>query len=209
MRVTVAEAAREAEVTPHQIRAALREGALHARHVFGREPVLDDISVLAWKRSRSLGRRWSPRATAAALDLLSDGTTAFFSGSELSRLRRVLRSSTVNHIAYLAGGLGGAWARFRPLEELKGLEPMGPTAANATIPLGITGTREMTFAAVPDLNLFEREVLVAPDAEGTLGVVERPLDTRGARILLDTYLVGDSRESAIAADLLQERADAL
>lgn len=86
---------------------------------------------------------------------------------------------------------------------------MGPTAANATIPLGITGTREMTFAAVPDLNLFEREVLVAPDAEGTLGVVERPLDTRGARILLDTYLVGDSRESAIAADLLQDRADAL
>lgn len=115
---------------PSGPRPALRDGTLQARHAFGRAPVLDDIAVLAWKRSRSRGRRWGQRATHAALDLLSTGTTTEFTGSELSRLRRVVRTAPPNHLAYLAGGLGGTWDRYRALETVKGLILIGPSAAS-------------------------------------------------------------------------------
>ncbi|WP_182781066.1 hypothetical protein [Tessaracoccus sp. MC1627] len=206
MRVTVSNAADEAGVTTHQVRVALRDGTLQARHAFGREPVLDDIAVIAWKRSRSRGRRWSQRATQAALDLLSTGTTTAFTGSELSRLRRVLRTATPNHLAYLAGGLGGTWARYRALETVKGLDPIGPSAANDIIRFHFAGPRKMSFVEVEDLNEFETRTLVAADGEGDLGVVERRPDRRVARVLLDTYLLGDSRESSAAAQALIERA---
>ncbi|MHA6523386.1 hypothetical protein [Tessaracoccus sp. G1721] len=204
--MTVSDAAGEAGVTTHQVRAALRDGTLQARHAFGREPVLDDIAVIAWKRSRSRGRRWSHRATQAALDLLSTGTTTKFTGSELSRLRRVLRTATPNHLAYLAGGLGGTWARYRALETVRGLPPIGPSAASDIIGFDIAGPRRVSFVEVEDLNDFETRALVAPDGEGDLGVVERRPDRRVARILLDTYLLGDSRESSAAAQALSERA---
>lgn len=148
-----------------------------------------------------------PACNRSGPDLLSDGTTTHFTGSELSRLRRLLRSSTVRHVAYLAGGLGGAWGRYRPLETPDGIAPIGPTTTDDIMHVG--GSQRMTCGAVPDLDEFERQVLVAPDGDGNLGVVERRLDTRAARILLDTYLLGDSRESAAAAQALKERADGL
>ncbi|WP_141679964.1 hypothetical protein [Tessaracoccus lapidicaptus] len=204
--MTVSDAAHEAGVTTHQVRAALRDGTLQAQHAFGREPVLDDIAVIAWKRSRSRGRRWSQRASQAALDLLSTGTTMHFTGSELSRLRRVLRTATPHHLAYLAGGLGGTWARYRGLETVTGLVPIGPSAVSDIIRFDTVGPREMSFVEVDDLNEFETRALVAPDGEGDLGVVERRPDRRVARVLLDTYLLGDSRESTAAAQALMERA---
>ena len=206
MRVTVSDAASEAGVTTHQVRAALRDGTLQAHHTFGREPVIDDIALIAWKRSRSRGRRWSQRATHAALDLLSTGTTTWFIGSELSRLRRVLREATPNHLAYLAGGLGGTWARYHTLEPVEGLDPIGPSAAGDVVRFDMVGPRRMSFVEVDDLNEFETRALVAPDGEGDLGVVERRPDGRIARVLLDTYLLGDSRESSAAAQALMERA---
>jgi len=44
------------------------------------------------------------------------------------------------------------------------------------------------------------------DADGNLGVIERSrVDDRTARILLDTYLLGDVRQSAAAAAGLERR----
>lgn len=206
MRVTVSDAAEEVGVTTHQVLAALRDGTLQAHHTFGREPVIDDIALIAWKRSRSRGRRWSHRATQAALDLLSTGTTTKFTGSELSRLRRVLRTATPNHVAYLAGGLGGKWARYHALESVEGLDLIGPSAAGDIIQLDTVGPRKVSFMEVDDLNEFETRALVTTDGEGDLGVVERRPDRRIARVLLDTYLLGDSRESSAAAQALLERA---
>lgn len=70
----------------------------------------------------------------------------------------------------------------------------------------MVGTRKMSFAEVDDLNKFETRALVAPDGEGDLGVVERRPDRRVARVLLDTYLLGDSREPSAAAQALIEHA---
>lgn len=193
-------------MTTHQVRAALRDGTLQAHNTFGREPVLDDIAVIAWQRSRSRGRRWTSRVRQAALDLLSSGTTTEFNGSELSRLKRVLRTSAPHHLAYLAGGLGGTWARYRRLEDIKGVDLAGPSAARDLLKLTLLGRRKIDFVVVDDLNTFETRTLVALDGEGDLGVIERRPDRRTARVLLDTYLLGDARESEVAAQALIERA---
>src|SRR5664280_2235709 len=71
--------------------------------------------------------------------------------------------------------------------------------------LGIVeGDVGIHFACVDDLDAFELHNDVRLDAYGNLCVVERPADDRSARILLDTYLLGGSRESAAAAAALQE-----
>jgi len=58
-----------------------------------------------------------------------------------------------------------------------------------------------------DLDRFEIDQDVILDADGNVGVIERSMvDDRVARILLDTYLLGDARQSAAAATELQRRA---
>jgi hypothetical protein len=63
-----------------------------------------------------------------------------------------------------------------------------------------------TFAYPNIFDRFELEYEVALDADGSLGIVQRPsIDERTARILLDTYLLGDARQSAAAASALEGR----
>jgi hypothetical protein len=63
-----------------------------------------------------------------------------------------------------------------------------------------------TFAYPNIFDRFELDHGVTLDADGNLGVVQRPgIDERTARILLDTYLLGDARQSAAAASALEER----
>ena len=63
-----------------------------------------------------------------------------------------------------------------------------------------------TFAYPNIFDRFELDHDVTLDADGNLGVVQRPsIDERTARILLDTYLFGDARQSAAAASALEER----
>ena len=107
-------------------------------------------------------------------------------------------------IAHAAGGLG-TWARYRgdaPYASIR----IGPSAVDAT-QLGIVpGEGWLTFVQTDDLDRYELEHDVALDADGNLGVVERPcLDERPARVLLDTYLLGDARQSTAAASALEER----
>ena len=73
--------------------------------------------------------------------------------------------------------------------------------------LGIVpGEGWLTFVQTDDLDRYELEHDVTLDADGNLGVVERPgIDDRPARILLDTYLLGNARQSAAAASALEER----
>jgi hypothetical protein len=73
--------------------------------------------------------------------------------------------------------------------------------------LGIVpGEGWLTFIQTDDLDRYELEHDVTLDADGNLGVVERlRIDERPARILLDTYLLGDARQSAAAASELEGR----
>ena len=124
--------------------------------------------------------------------------------AERSRLKARLSSLTARDIAHAAGGLG-TWARYRG-DATAISTRIGPSAVDATR-LGIVpGEGWLTFIQTDDLDRFELEHDVTLDADGNLGVVQRPgADERIARILLDTYLLGDARQSAAAASALEER----
>jgi hypothetical protein len=71
----------------------------------------------------------------------------------------------------------------------------------------VAGQGWLTFVQTDDLNLFELDQDVILDADGNVGVIERSrVDDRVARILLDTYLLGDAHQSAAAAEELRRRA---
>src|SRR5664280_369726 len=203
MEMTVAQAARQHARTDRFVQQALRSGALPGHRVFGRATSVDDVAVQAW--SRALGRRWTEQVREAALDLLSTGRTDRLSGSERSRLRSRLRGMSATDMAHAAGGLG-AWARYRGKSPI-GLVRIGPSAADPG-ELGIVGGEGwLTFVQTDALDRFGIDQDVILDADGNIGVIERStVDDRVARILLDTYLLGDARQSAAAAAELQRRA---
>jgi hypothetical protein len=174
----------------------------------GRVVVMDDMAATAWARSLARGRRWSGEVCDAALDLLSTGRTDRLSSSERSRLRSRLRGMSAAAMAHAAGGLG-EWARYR-VTGVPDLPRVGPSAVDQA-GLGIVaGGGWVTFVETGDLGLLEFEQDVILDADGNLGVLERPRsDPRLARVLLDTYLLGDARLSAAAATELVGRAHVL
>lgn len=209
MELTVARAASQHGRTERFVQLALQRGDLPGLRRVGRATVFDDVAATAWSRSLARGRRWSPEVASAALDMLSHGRTERLSSSERSRLRARLRSMSAQEIAHAAGGLGRGWGRYR-VSRIPGLDRVGPSRVDQS-ELGILpGRAWMTFAQTEDLDAFELETDSLLDADGNLGMVERPsVDDRIARVLLDTYLLGDVRLSAAAATELEARAHAL
>nr|NLI50767.1 hypothetical protein [Propionibacterium sp.] len=205
MELTVAQVAGQHARTPRFVQQAVRSGDLPALRLVGRLVVMDDLAATAWARSLARGRRWSSEVRDAALDLLSTGRTGRLSSSERSRLRSRLRGMSAAAIAHAAGGLG-AWARYRVMQ-VPDLPRVGPSVVDE-IGLGIVpGGGWVTFVETVDLTGFELTQDVILDADGNLGVVERPRpDPRIARVLLDTYLLGDARVSSAAATELESRA---
>ena len=204
MELTIGQAALAYDRSERLVQLALRSGALAGHRTVGRVTTMDDIAARAWSRSVARGRPWTPAVRDAALDLLSNGRTERLAASERSRLKARLSSLTARDIAHAAGGLG-TWARYRgdtPYASTR----IGPSAVDAT-QLGILpGEGWLTFVQTDDLDRYELEHDVTLDADGNLGVVERPgIDDRPARILLDTYLLGNARQSAAAASALEER----
>jgi len=203
MELAVGQVAHAYDRSERLVQLALRSGALAGHRTVGRVTTMDDIAARAWSRSVARGRPWTPVVRDAALDLLSDGHTNRLAASERSRLKARLSSLTARDIAHAAGGLG-TWSRYRG--DAPASTRIGPSAVDAA-QLGIVpGEGWLTFVQTEDLDLYELEHEVTLDADGNLGVVERPsIDDRPARILLDTYLLGDARQSAAAASALEER----
>ncbi|MBK8459891.1 MAG: hypothetical protein WAS07_07840 [Micropruina sp.] len=112
-------------------------------------------------------------------------------------------------LAHASGGLGGGWARYRVVD-VPGLPRVGPSSVDQA-ELGIVpGAAWVTFVETEDLGRLEVEHDVILDADGNLGVLQRSHpDPRVARVLLDTYLLGDARLSAAAATELERRAHGL
>ena len=107
-------------------------------------------------------------------------------------------------MAHAAGGLG-PWARYRG-DDVSGLVRIGPSVVDQGRLGIVAGESWLTFVQTDDLDAFEIDRDVVLDADGNLGVVERAnVDEREARILLDTYLLGDARLSAVAATDLERR----
>ncbi len=188
------------------VQQAVRNGDLHALRLVGRTVLLDDIAVRAWRRSLARGRRWAPDVREAAFELLSDGVTSRLSASERSRLRGRLRVMPAAEIAHASGGLAGGWCRYR-VDVVPELPLVGPSAVDPAELGMVVGRSWMSFVEVADLDQLELEHDVALDADGNLGVIERAeRDDRAARVLLDTYLLGDERQSSAAASRLEARA---
>jgi len=205
MELTVAQVAEQASRTERFVQLALHGGALagHRRH--GRIVTIDDVAARAWSRSLGRGRTWTTRTRSAALDLLSEGQTTEVSGSERSRLRARLRTMSAGQMAHAAGGLG-SWARYRGAVT-HDMTRLGPSAADTELLGIVAGEDWLTFVQTADLDEWELAHDVVLDADGNLGITERDVvDERVSRILLDTYLLGDARQSAAAAGELERRA---
>lgn len=205
MELTVAETARQYGRSDRFVQRSLAEGRLSGHRRLGRQVTIDDIAARAWARSLGRGRVWADATAAAAMDLLETGATERLDASARSRLRSRLRSMTVQEIAHAVGGIG-PWARYRG-EVPAGSTRIGPSALSSAELGLVDGGDWMTFIRTDDLDAFEVDNDVVLDADGNIGVVERePVDDRRSRALLDTYLLGDARQSASAAMRLEERA---
>lgn len=204
MELTIADVARQYGRSDRFVQQAVTRGQLAAHRRLGRQVTVDDISARAWSRSLSRGRRWAPETAEAALDLLEHGETHRLGSSERSRLRGRLRTMSAREIAHAVGGVG-PWARYRSAHPVAA-DLIGPSAVDSSN-LGLVGGNDwMTFIRTDDLDSFEMEHDVVLDADGNLGVVERPRDDRQARVLIDTYLLGDARQSVAAGEAVEERA---
>lgn len=204
MELTVSQVAHAYDRSERLVQLALRSGALAGHRKVGHVTTMDDIAARAWSRSIARGRLWTLEVRDAALDLLSDGHTERLAASERSRLKARLSSLSARGIAHATGGLG-AWARYR-CDAPSAIARIGPSSVDAS-QLGIVpGEGWLTFAQTEDLDRYELEHDVTLDPDGNLGVVERLcVDERPARILIDTYLLGDARQSAAAAAELESR----
>ena len=195
--------------TERFVQQAVRSGDLTALRLVGRLALVDDLAATAWARALAPGRRWSGEVREAALDLLSTGRTDRLSSSERSRLRSRLRGMSAAAMAHAAGGLGGGWARYRVVH-VPDLPRVGPSAADQPGLGMVPGAGWVTFVETDDLDRLELQHDVILDADGNLGVIERPVaDARSARVLLDSYLLGDARLAAAAATALEGRAHGL
>lgn len=209
MELTVAQVAGQQARTERFVQRAVRSGDLPALRLVGRVAVVDDLAVTAWARALARGRRWTGEVRDAALDLLSSGRTDRLSSSERSRLRSRLRAMSAAAMAHAAGGLGGGWARYR-VTAVPDLSRVGPSKVDHSGLGVVPGAGWVTFVETEDLDRLELEHDVIVDADGNLGVLQRSRpDTRTARVLLDTYLLGDARLSAAAAAELERRAHGL
>lgn len=205
MELTVADAAQIAGVSLRTVQRALGNGSLGTARVLGRQATTDDLAVQAWIRTTSRGRKWSSRTLEAAIDLLSGGRGESVSSSERSRLRATLREMTARQIA--SSSWIGTWSRYRTFGEVDA-QLIGPSIADLSFLGIVAGESWMRFAEVADLDQFEATQPVAADPDGDLVVIERFHDNRGARQLVDIYVLGDARESAAAARELEAAAHA-
>ena len=208
MELTLAQVAEQHGRSERFVQLAVRAGDLSPLRQVGRTFIVDALAATAWARSRARGRRWAPQVLNGALDLLSDGRTSALTASERSRLRARLRTMSAAEMAHAAGGLG-PWSRYRTTEA-PDLPRIGPSAVDLSS-LGLVPERGwLTFISVEHLDAFELAHDVTLDADGNLGVIERPtIDQRSARVLLDAYLLGDVRLSAAAGSELERRAHAI
>lgn len=206
MELTVTDAAQMAGVSARTAQRALADGSLGMARVIGRQITTDDLAVWAWIRTTSPGRKWSSRTRDAAIDLLSGGDGHSVSSSERSRLKAALRGMTAQQIA--SSAWAGTWARYRRLGEVAA-QVIGPSVVEPSSLGLVSGSSWMTFVEVPDLERFEISEPVLADPDGDLVALERAHDGRRARALVDTYVLGDARESAAAARELETAARAL
>lgn len=171
MEITTADAAALLAVSEGEVRRLLREQLVEGRRL-GNMWLVDAASVHRRRRlDLARGRAWAPRVAFGALLVLAGRSDAGLSDSELSRLRRSLRTSEASDVVRRARELMTSQRWRVPASRLDRL-----IAAS-----GVFATAESALESISD-ELESNE----PHANVThLGVaaadVERVRDTSGAR----------------------------
>lgn len=207
LELTLPQVAKQNDVTVRSLQRGIQSGSLQASRKVGSNLLVDDIAVTIWIRAQGRGRRWNESTARAALELLDHGETTWATGTVLSRLKARLRGLPISQLAYLLGGVHGRWNRYRSAhEQLRDhLDLIGPSKADAQ-QFGIAEEGGwMVFAEAVNVADLEFDLGLLKDPSGNLGLVERARSEGQARTLLDTYLLGDARESALAKGALELR----
>jgi len=207
MELTLSQAAAEADVSVRSLQRGIQNHSLQASRRIGNHLLVDDIALSVWLRAQGRGRRWNAVTVRAALELLDQGATDLATGTVLSRLKGRLREIPVPQLAYLLGGIQGRWTRYRSADDhlRVHLDLIGPSKADAQ-QLGLAEEGGwMTFAEAENVADLEFDLGLLRDPSGNIGVIERAKTDGQARTLLDTYLLGDARESALARVALELR----
>ncbi len=202
----MSQTARQTGVSVRSLQRGVQSGRLEASRRIGNQLLVDDIALAMWERSRGRGRRWSDSTVQVALDLLDHGETSSTTDAlVLSRLQARLQSITIPQLAYLLGGIGGRWNRYRSADPRLNhlLTLIGPSKIDAQ-QLGIAHTGGwMTFAETDDVSDLEFDLELIEDPSGNVGLVQRTATAGPTRTLLDTFLLGDARESLLARQMLE------
>lgn len=211
--VSTAAGGAQLRISEVQVRHYIETGLLAADRTLGGAWDVDPLTLRALSRARGRGRRWSEPTAWAALELLGGGRTDRLAGTQLSRLRAVLRAADVTRLAYLAEGRGALY-RLRRLngtrEQLLHVTiPSGASALDAPRAqrFGLTQATpavSVVYVDRDDADELASSFALQPAAEGDvlLRVSGRPV-VNDAVVALDLYSYGDTRESAAGQDWLQ------
>ncbi|WP_448005391.1 hypothetical protein [Agromyces bauzanensis] len=144
-------------------------------------------------RTTHRGRNWTETGRRAALDLLTNGTTDAVNGSELSRIKRRVRSVEVGALAGQILHGHASLRRAASTEAKRRFKPgiLGELGLSSGGGLGVLVSENATLAA--------RRARLGPDDSGDIVVVEGAEAHRRVLEALALYAYGDTRESAAAA----------
>lgn len=191
MYLSTSEAARELGVSDRQVRRAAANGRLVAsRHGSAHSVSTRHVRMLA--RTKHRGRSWSVRAQRAALDLLSHGSTNVLASSELSRMKRRVRSAQVST---LAGQILRNRISLRRAADSDANQKFTPALLRE---VGLSADGGLGVLVAEDAARVARRERLGLDAMGDIAVVEGEESHRMVLEALTLFALGDTRESSAA-----------
>jgi hypothetical protein len=215
MELTLREASNTAGCSVAALLQAVRAGQLPVHRRVGRTYVVESLTLMGHRRSLGNGRMWDATVKTAALDLLGSGDASrTLSSSELGRLRRAMRAMIAQDVAHKLGGVRG-WHRYRAGipgardRVAKEIEKTGPSVLDdqhwADRLSLVSGVSPILFGITRSLNETDSLAVLIRDDEGDLMLREGRRTTTEGQQMADLYMFGQQRESAAAAEWLEDR----
>lgn len=217
MQVSSAQAAERLGISQRAALSAISDAGVVTK--VGNTHLVDGLAFRLAERARADGRRWSEDTALAALELLDTNRTARLRSDARSRLRGQLRSMDAAAIAHRARTVIGRVRRVSAPRGTTRLETIAAHAAESALDdaafrhLGLAGgpghTRYFRMAGGETLHELTRAG-VRDDSRGDIVLlVGARGEASGARALLESYMLGDSRLMSTTGRELEARARAL
>lgn len=198
MFLTTAEAAKQLGLSQRHIRRAVAGGKMPSEK-YGRAYVIPARQIQVMQRTEHKGRAWLPNTQEAALDLLSSGHTNQLSGSQNSRLRRRLKTLSIQALVnqILRGRAELRSATTSTDSDARSLSIVRELGLSAQGGLGVLVAKNARVEA-------RRQRLVV-DGDGDVAVVEGLQHHRAILEAMALFAFGNAREHAAAARWLTDK----